>query len=48
MLEQIILKYFWKIRRDILSKFKTLPILGDYLHRDCYDAAKKYIELHGN
>ena len=33
---------FWIIRRDILSKFKTLPTLGDYLHRDCYDAAKKY------
>ena len=33
---------FWNIRRDILSKFKTLPTLGDYLHRDCYDAAKKY------
>ena len=33
---------FWRIRRDILSKFKTLPTLGDYLHRDCYDAAKKY------
>tara|TARA_B110000967_G_scaffold175906_1_gene189011 strand:- start:235 stop:1926 length:1692 start_codon:yes stop_codon:yes gene_type:complete len=33
---------FWKIRRDILSKFKTLPTAGDYLHRDCYDAAKKY------
>ena len=33
---------FWQIRRDILSKFKTLPTLGDYLHRDCYDAAKKY------
>ena len=33
---------FWKIRRDILSKFKMLPTLGDYLHRDCYDAAKKY------
>ena len=33
---------FWKIRRDILSKFKTLPTSGDYLHRDCYDAAKKY------
>ena len=33
---------FWKLRRDILSKFKTLPTLGDYLHRDCYDAAKKY------
>ncbi|MFL2613382.1 MAG: D-lactate dehydrogenase [Flavobacteriaceae bacterium] len=33
---------FWKIRRDVLSKFKMLPTLGDYLHRDCYDAAKKY------
>ena len=30
---------FWEIRRDILSKFKTLPTSGDYLHRDCYDAA---------
>ena len=35
-------EHFWKIRRDILSKFKTLPTSGDYLHRDCYDAAKKY------
>ena len=25
-----------------MSKFKNLPTLGDYLHRDCYDAAKKY------
>ena len=33
---------FWKMRRDILSKFKNLPVLGDYMHRDCYDAAKKY------
>ena len=33
---------FWKLRRYILSKFKNLPTLGDYLHRDCYDAAKKY------
>tara|TARA_Y100001933_G_scaffold56750_1_gene56496 strand:+ start:68 stop:1759 length:1692 start_codon:yes stop_codon:yes gene_type:complete len=33
---------FWKIRRDMLSKFDNLPTLGDYLHRDCYDAAKKY------
>ena len=33
---------FWKIRRDILSSFKTLPTSGDYLHKDCYDAAKKY------
>jgi D-lactate dehydrogenase len=32
----------WKLRREILSKFKTLPTSGDYLHRDCYDAAKKY------
>ena len=33
---------FWKLRREILSKFKNLPTSGDYLHRDCYDAAKKY------
>jgi D-lactate dehydrogenase (quinone) len=33
---------FWEIRRNILSKFKNLPTAGDYLHRDCYDAAKKY------
>jgi D-lactate dehydrogenase len=33
---------FWKIRREILSNFKSLPTSGDYLHRDCYDAAKKY------
>ena len=32
----------WKIRRDILKNFQSLPRLGDYLHRDCYDAAKKY------
>ena len=31
-----------KIRRDILSQFKNLPISGEYLHKDCYDAAKKY------
>ena len=31
-----------KIRRDILSHFKYLPTSGEYLHRDCYDAAKKY------
>ena len=30
------------MRREILSKFKNLPTSGDYLHRDCYDAAKKY------
>ena len=31
-----------KIRRHVLSKFKNLPKSGEYLHRDCYDAAKKY------
>jgi D-lactate dehydrogenase len=31
-----------EIRRDILSNFKSLPTSGEYLHRDCYDAAKKY------
>jgi len=30
------------IRREILSKFKNLPTSGEYLHRDCYDYAKKY------
>ena len=32
----------WKIRRDILSNFKNIPTTGDYLHRACYDATKKY------
>ncbi|MCU4675672.1 D-lactate dehydrogenase [Catenovulum sp. 2E275] len=31
-----------KIRRDMLSTFKNLPVSGEYLHRDCYDASKKY------
>lgn len=31
-----------QIRRDILSKFDNLPVSGEYLHRDCYDASKKY------
>jgi D-lactate dehydrogenase len=26
----------------MLSTFKVLPTSGDYLHRDCYEAAKKY------
>ena len=30
------------MRRDILSQFKHLPTSGEYLHRDCYDASKKY------
>ena len=31
-----------KIRRNILSKFENLPVSGEYLHRDCYDMAKRY------
>ena len=31
-----------KIRRDILGEFDNLPTSGEYIHRDCYDAAKKY------
>jgi len=30
------------MRRDILSTFKTLPVSGEYLHRDCYEVSKKY------
>ena len=33
---------FSRIRRDILSNFKNLPDSGEYVHRDCYNAAKKY------
>ena len=35
-------KSLWKMRREILSNFKNLPTSGEYFHRDCYDAAKKY------
>lgn len=31
-----------QIRRDVLSSFENLPVSGEYLHRDCYDASKKY------
>ncbi|MDN3379221.1 MULTISPECIES: D-lactate dehydrogenase [unclassified Pseudoalteromonas] len=31
-----------QIRRDMLSSFKTLPVSGEYIHRECYDACKKY------
>ena len=33
---------FMQSRRTILATFKNLPTSGEYLHRDCYDAAKKY------
>ena len=35
-------KVLAKMRRDILSTFKTLPVSGEYLHRDCYEVSKKY------
>ena len=31
-----------RIRRDILSGFTHLPVAGEYMHRDCYDIARKY------
>lgn len=33
---------FETIRRDVLTSFKSLPISGEYIHRECYDATKKY------
>lgn len=30
------------MRREILLRFKTLPVSGEYLHRDCYAVSKKY------
>jgi D-lactate dehydrogenase len=35
-------KVLANIRRDVLSNFKTLPVSGEYLHRDCYAVSKKY------
>jgi D-lactate dehydrogenase len=31
-----------KIRRHILSRFKNLPVEGEYLHREAFDIAEKY------
>lgn len=31
-----------EIRRHILACFETLPIAGEYIHRDAYDVAAKY------
>ncbi|MBD5770312.1 D-lactate dehydrogenase [Marinomonas colpomeniae] len=31
-----------KMRRDMLSTFKNLPVSGEYLHRSSYDISKKY------
>lgn len=30
------------IRRDILSGFSSLPVAGEYMHRDAYDASRRY------
>ncbi|MEP1867990.1 MAG: D-lactate dehydrogenase [Paraglaciecola sp.] len=30
------------IRKDMLSNFKNLPEVGEYLHRDCFDIANQY------
>ncbi|MDB5440647.1 MAG: D-lactate dehydrogenase [Caulobacteraceae bacterium] len=30
------------IRRHVLSAFETLPIAGEYMHRDAYDLAEEY------
>ena len=31
-----------RIRRHILSQFKTLPVAGEYLHREAYRVAEEY------
>lgn len=31
-----------QLRRDMLSQFKSLPILGEYIHRDAFDMALQY------
>lgn len=35
-------KVLAKMRRDILTNFKHLPVSGEYLGRDYYDVCKKY------
>ena len=31
-----------EIRRHILANFKSLPVAGEYMHRDIYDIAERY------
>jgi D-lactate dehydrogenase len=31
-----------KLRRDILSDFASLPVLGEYMHRSAFDVAARY------
>jgi D-lactate dehydrogenase len=35
-------KSFTNLRRHILSKFTSLPVSGEYMHRDIYDLSKVY------
>lgn len=31
-----------RMRQEILAGFKTLPVAGEYMHRDAYDIAERY------
>lgn len=31
-----------RLRREMLSTFETLPVAAEYMHRDCYDLARRY------
>jgi D-lactate dehydrogenase (quinone) len=31
-----------QLRRDILQGFRSLPVAGEYMHRDCFDIADRY------
>ena len=33
---------FTSLRRAILGGFETLPVAGEYMHRDCFDIAARY------
>ena len=33
---------FTKLRRDVLGEFDTLPVSGEYMHREAYDISKRY------
>ncbi|WP_424933505.1 D-lactate dehydrogenase [Amaricoccus macauensis] len=31
-----------ELRREILSRFRTLPVSAEYMHRDCFDLSERY------
>ena len=33
---------FTRLRREMLSRFRNLPVSGEYMHADCYDISKRY------